>query len=499
MTHAIDLPLQRYTRVSKTGKRKLLHSHDMQDATIGAMAGRYTLPLTASRIEDTDRSGKDFNREGWRAAMTELREGRIRGIAVATLDRFARDIAEGFAMLKEIQAANGELWVDDAGGRIDLADDMSLMNFAMRLVIGQIEYQRKAKGLEQSRRLAIETAGRHLAPTFGYDRPDVVVTVNTPSGPRQMRTPMVPNRDAATVKRAFELRAERMSWARIADALNADDRHKLADGGLWTWGRVRSMVRSKTYLGIAKSGEFVNPDAHDAIVSDELWHRANWVGSGPTPDAERDEWLLTGLIRCGACGYRMRPKTNGNGERYYKCKRKHRVGECPTPVGSLNADNAEAYVWESVAGEIAARKLTGADANGVQAEDAAYDRAKRRWQYAEGRAAEAFADAADVADEMRELADEAKAALNAAAQQRDAAHTRRLGIDNVPSMVGLDLDALPMDDRKALIAAVYPAIFARRSEGWRDPIAKRLDLRNYAPAGLPGGRSRMVAVRSYFV
>jgi DNA invertase Pin-like site-specific DNA recombinase len=495
----MTLPLFRYTRVSKTGKRKLLHSHDLQDDAIRSMAERFALPLTGERVSDTDRTGANFDREGWQRGLQMLRDGLIRGFAVATLDRFARDVAEGFAMLKEIQSLKGELWVDDSGGKVDLDDDASLMNFAMRLVIGHMEYKRKRAGLETSRRNAI-IAGRHLALTYGYDRPETIIRV----AGRQARSPMTINRrEAATVRRAFTLRAERWSWQRIADELNATEANRLPDGKLWTYGRVRAMVRNETYLGIARSGEFVNPDAHDPIVNREQFDAANWKGSGPAPDAEREEWLLTGMVRCGSCGYRMKPSTKGS--RYYRCKRKHVAGECSDPVGSLPADSAEEFVWSEVRAEVA-RRLTGeyigsdtATGEGVDTE-AAYDRALRLYQYASRNAAEAYAESSDIADVAEQEKADARAALDAARQARDAGRAGRLGIMSVPSGIDKDgLDSLTIAERKSLITAVYPAIFARRSRRWREPVAERLSLRNDAPSGLPGGIVRLAEPRAYFV
>jgi DNA invertase Pin-like site-specific DNA recombinase len=494
-----NLPLLRYTRVSKTGKRKLLHSHDLQDDAIRSMAERFGLTLTIERVSDTDRTGANFDREGWQRGLQMLRDGLIRGFAVATLDRFARDVAEGFAMLKEIQTLNGELWVDDSGGKIDLDDDASLMNFAMRLVIGHMEYKRKRAGLEKSRRNAI-LAGRHLAPTFGYDRPETIIRV----AGRQARSPMTVNRkDAATVRYAFKLRADRLSWQRIADTLNADPLHALSDG-LWTYGRVRSMVRNETYLGIARSGEFVNPGAHEAIVKREEFNAANWEGSGPgSRDSDDTHWFLSGIVRCGSCGYRMRPKTNGSkDQRYYKCKGDHRAGRCSAPVGSVPADAAESHVWETVKAEVIRRltePMTGRDVSDTVDEDAAYDRALRLYQYASRAAGEAYAESSDIAEIAEQEKRDAGVALAVARQRRDSARRGKLGTANIPANIDpTDLDSLTPEQRKSLLGDVFPVVFARKARVYREPIAERLELRHDTPSGIPGGIARMVEPRVYF-
>jgi DNA invertase Pin-like site-specific DNA recombinase len=482
-------PLQRYTRVSKTGKRKLLHSHDLQEDTITAMGERHTLPLSDDRISDTDKSGKDFNRDGWNRVMELLHAGLIGGVAVATMDRFVRNTEEGLAMARRIQEAGGELWVEDAGGKINLDDENSLLQFVMRLVFGHMEWMRKAKGLNQSRANAI-AAGRHLAPVYGYDRPED--TVSTPKGRR--RVPMTPNpKQARTVLYAYQLRASGMSWKKTAAALNAKPEHRLPEGE-WTWTRVRSMIRNTVYLGVARSGEYVNPNAHDAIVSAELWEEANYERTGPTPDPDRDPWLLSGLLRCGACGYRMTTKRGSNGARYYGCKANHKVGKCPAPVSSLNADEAEAFVWEAVKlrGE-KMRAMVGTE-NMPPDLDAAYDRAFRSWKFANETLSAAYRDGEpeDVVDLLTDNERVAKDALNTARTQRDASRKFK------PRLDARDFEAFNVRERKDLIRLAFPAIFTRRSHSYREPVTDRIELRDYAPAGLNGGTVREAPVRSFF-
>jgi hypothetical protein len=48
------------------------------------------------------------------------------------------------------------------------------------------------------------------------------------------------------------------------------------------------MVKSKTYKGTAHSGEHETPGAHEAIVSGDIWNRANRPMPGPSPDPDRE-------------------------------------------------------------------------------------------------------------------------------------------------------------------------------------------------------------------
>ena len=99
--------------------------------------------------------------------------------------------------------------------------------------------------------------------------------------------------------------------------------------------RCRKLLRAPVYAGIVRSrltaGEAVQ-GAHAALVPVETWQAAQEAQSGHRQGphkADRDEWPLRGILRCGECG---RPVTacgvTGHGGRYgyYQCKAGHARG-----------------------------------------------------------------------------------------------------------------------------------------------------------------------------
>lgn len=59
----------------------------------------------------------------------------------------------------------------------------------------------------------------------------------------------------------------------------------------------------RTYLGEVKSGEYVKRDAHEPIVSEPMWRRAQNGAGRRTP---RGTYLLSGLACCESCGRTLR-------------------------------------------------------------------------------------------------------------------------------------------------------------------------------------------------
>lgn len=72
------------------------------------------------------------------------------------------------------------------------------------------------------------------------------------------------------------------------------------DNENWTVASVASLVRNRVYLGEARAGSIVNPDAHEPIVSLVEWNAANrragWRRGAQ--DAARASWRAS----CAAAG-----------------------------------------------------------------------------------------------------------------------------------------------------------------------------------------------------
>ncbi len=95
----------------------------------------------------------------------------------------------------------------------------------------------------------------------------------------------------------------------------------------WSHSTARQMLANEAYLGIIRSGEYVNEDAHPAIVSREQIEAAN-VARRKRPVAagtlKRDR-LLLGIARCAGCGKTLKvlhrpPRRDGSWVAYYYCK-----------------------------------------------------------------------------------------------------------------------------------------------------------------------------------
>jgi hypothetical protein len=105
--------------------------------------------------------------------------------------------------------------------------------------------------------------------------------------------------------------------------------------GKWSVKATRDLLSNRVYLGEARSGEFVTPDAHEALVSAGTFARAQAVtaaGRKGEYRTKKQPHPLSGLVRCASCGRVMkRDSTRRKGVLYWfwRCTGQ---GVCDSPA-----------------------------------------------------------------------------------------------------------------------------------------------------------------------
>lgn len=141
--------------------------------------------------------------------------------------------------------------------------------------------------------------------------------------------------EAATVRRVYEWAASGMTHHAIAlrlDTLGVKTYSALQDPEhehRWTKQTISGMIRNEVYKGTYRWGRFAIPVP--AIVSEELWQRAQPPRRGPRPVLA---FPLTGHIRCGVCGRRMSGRTRkrkSSRTEYYRCNGHGLPNGCTAP------------------------------------------------------------------------------------------------------------------------------------------------------------------------
>lgn len=468
-----DLPWIRYGRVSRVGGRKGSGyiSPTLQDAETLALANARDVPVHPEFFLDENYSGGNTQRPRFKAAMGLIESGQAAGLIVKTLDRFSRNLRDALEVFDTLEDAGCTRMIcGDGDIEFGTGDPMRFMA-VMKLAIADDERGKKGRGLAEAIENAVTTKGVHLGEPFGY-RHSI--------DPKDEGRLAIVEAEAVTVRLIFTMRAEGASWGTIADAVNTTGA-KTRNGRRFTAKGVHGIVKgsdpkrgSVVYTGTAWNGDYTKPNAHPAIVTEDVWQAAT-AHVGIRPLRTEHGYLLTGLMRCAGCGYVMvsanTKRPNGDIHRSYRCRSAMQGGECNHPA-SVPANEAEAFAWQtfmarfaskSTPAELSTKSVTDAAA-ALKAAEVAYDHAAARADapHASQHAARRAAEAVTKADHAVAAAE---AALKAASM---AIRSAKLP----PNLAELANDA-PVADKRDWLATVYAAFVVRSAACWREPAADR--------------------------
>jgi site-specific DNA recombinase len=301
-------PLRRgveYIRVSARGDRDgdKLKSPGFQHDRIAGLAQGKNIKVVESH-QDIDESGGKWERPGFQAALSAVKEGRADVILVSKMSRFARNVLAAEKALKEIEEAGGQLICGDLD--VDTSTSQGKLMRRILSAFAEFELEVHKEQWEEAKKAAhgngVKLGGR--AP-IGYQWVNGEDKRLTPNPTYSKLIPKV-----------FKLRAAGTSWTEIVKWWQREtgelrDRTTFAD-----------MIRNRTYVGEVvyahKQGDWVKEGAHKALVTEEQWQAAQGVKAPRS--ARRQGSLLAGVLVCGTCGGKLVSGSSGKGGKpRYRC------------------------------------------------------------------------------------------------------------------------------------------------------------------------------------
>lgn len=451
------MKLDGYIRVSRVGGRSgdAFISPGEQKERIKAWAKAQGHSI-AKWHEDLDQPGSKADRPGLNAAMGRIEGGKTGGLVVARLDRFGRSVQDSANLLARIRDAGGVLCTVAEG--IDTSGYMGKFLADLFAALGELELARIRENWSAARKSAV-ARGIHVSgrvPT-GYQRNEDRVLEPDPQ-------------TAPAIRELFERRAAGQSWTQLARFL--EERNVVTPWGneTWTVASVGTIVRNRVYLGEARSGKIVNPDAHEAIVTAAEWNAANKARGVHPGRSGRGTGLLSGVLRCAGCSYAMKPamgKTrHGKAFLEYRCKPDKAAGRCAAPA-AVKASVIEPFVVERLFAfaEGATGRSEAADdpAAGLAAKLAA---AEAELEAAlDGRLADALG--GSESDAFLRTVEKRHTAVEALKGELAEVEQQRAPVD-VEANLAEVWDDLTLEDRRRLLHAVFDSVFV-----WRTPDTGR--------------------------
>ncbi len=311
-----------YHRISRVGDRfDTPVSEGEAESEIRRAAVELGVPVRMLPTEK-NQTGGEMARPILERAVTDIEAGKAAGLIVVHYDRLSRaELVDALVVIKRIEDAGGQ--VISAREKFDVSIPEGQMGRDVFLVMSRMQLARQKLYIRASKKRAVDNG------IWPMSRVSLGYTVHR----RKHGGDGVLKPDPATrnkVVEAFKARARGESWSAVSRIL-----------GVGTTGAAR-IVSNRVYLGeirLTASGgeEWVNPNAHEPLVTRELWEAAQLDRPRPPRNGLGLVALLTGLTRCAGCGGALSPNSyihaKGHLESVYRCAPNIKAnGRCPAPT-----------------------------------------------------------------------------------------------------------------------------------------------------------------------
>ena len=307
-------------------------------------------------------SGADPDRPVLRKLRQDIADGKYTAVFILDTDRMVRHFLLSMIFRYECEEAGVALHL--VYGQAGTSDEDRLV----QMVEGYAAQKEREKISERTTRgkLATARAGRMPVGTalYGYDYDKVTKkrTINA--------------REAAVVKRIFEMSAAGIGVRRIARIL-ASEGIATKRGGQWDRCRVWKMLRNESYAGVDFYRQTSRPTVRGRRGKLTARPREEWIRiegfsppiisaalfaevqegltmGGERQPALRRAYLLTLFLWCSKCGKHLHGNSRAGSPRRYLCAGCRRVGGLPARCNEpkIDADELEALVWDQLVAAI---------------------------------------------------------------------------------------------------------------------------------------------------
>jgi DNA invertase Pin-like site-specific DNA recombinase len=443
--------LDGYIRVSRVGGREGegYISPDLQREAIASYAAELGGKIVGWH-QDEDYSGGTVERPAFQHVLGRLRAGEVDGVVVMKVDRFARSVADGAQIVREIVDADQVF--ASCHERIDPRTPEGRYMLTSFLANAEL-FLDQAKASWWTTKARAVARGVHIGPTpVGYQR--------------AKSQPLVPHPTYGPAITELFKRAAAGAAGDSALARWMSERAPRASAP-WQPSEIRRWLANRVYLGEVRYGDLVNVEAHPALTDP-----ATWDACQRAPGARRrahSRFLLSGLVRCAHCRYAMSGFSYGGGRGrqipVYRCGRGRTRG-CAEP-SVITAARLDDYVRTVVLDRLRGLEL---EAAGEGVDLAALDR-----DYSEAEA-ELRAFAADVGARRALGEDGWQESLGLRVADRDQKRGARESAYAASELVAVarDVEHLDHDGLRDLLAGMIRVVFVRRAARGADASERAL-------------------------
>jgi len=309
-----------YIRVSTDRQAEEGYSIEVQKERLTAFTKTLDGQVSYELYIDDGFSGANLERPAMKRLVEDAKRGALTHVCVYKLDRLSRSQKDTLFLIEDIFLPNNVAF-------ISIQESFNTATAFGRAVVGilsvfaQLEreniFERTRSGMQKRVEAGYWPGGGGTPFGYDYDREKGI---------------LVPNKDAETVRKIYDLYLQGMSLQNIADLL-----------GLKYEKLAAQILSRKTNIGLIEYNGVEYKGLHEPIVSEEIFEKA--MAQKALRSEKRlvstTSHLLSGLVYCGVCGAKMRYQKWGKAG--YKLVCYSRQFSKPYLVKDPNCDNE--FVW----------------------------------------------------------------------------------------------------------------------------------------------------------
>jgi DNA invertase Pin-like site-specific DNA recombinase len=441
-----------YIRVSRVGGRAGdgYISPDLQRQAISDYASEISGDV-AQWFTDEDFSGGTLERPAFQEALALIRAGKLDGIVVMKIDRFARSVADGATVIREL-VEDGNVFAS-CQERINPSTPEGKYMLTSFLANAELFLDQSKASWRAAKSRAVQR-GAPMGPTpFGYLRVKSPAVKDNQVSPARAAEivgheppigTVIP--DPVTgpiVSEIFDRAAAQTPPAEIAKWVNS----RL--GTRYDGPQIRRWLKNRFYLGEIHYGEMSAVGSHAPLTDPATWQAAQPGAARPMRSAK--SLPLVGLLKCDHCGATL------TGNRFGGSNHDRPIYRCGGRCGKgavISASIVEAFVYDIAREAMAGFKLSGARAD-VEDLDAAVRVAESEL--------DAFLENTTIRSELgSEKWETGMVARSKALKDARAARDAAISSD---ALLSVDLADPTDQDLRSFAFAVIDAVYVARGRG----------------------------------
>ena len=272
-----------YIRVSTDAQREEGYSIEAQTEMLEA----YLVSKGIKSFEhylDGGFSGSNLDRPSIKRLISDVKENKISAVIVYKLDRLSRSQKDTLYLIEDVFNPHNVDFIS-LNESMDTSTPLGRLMLGILSAFAQLEREnikeRTRMGMRERVKSGLWMGGGRVPFGYDYDKSKGI---------------LVPNKDADTVRKIYELYLDGNSTSKIAEAV-----------GLKYEKLTYQILIRKSNCGYIVYNDIEYLGQHEAIISLETYEKAmELMKTRSVFKSENVNYLLTGLLYCGKCGAKMR-------------------------------------------------------------------------------------------------------------------------------------------------------------------------------------------------